>query len=141
MDKNTSFYYKEIILDQIPKKEFIGWWDNQFFTGDQILKIPAGTAEHITLYAKYNNDYCLVTLINEHLGIVRSKNYKYGSVLSLPTYEEENLDPILANYTIDDIEYKADENLYWINKETKEVFSNNSKVYEKLTLILFIKNK
>lgn len=134
--KNTSFHYgEEIILDQIPKKEFIGWWDNQFFTGDQILKIPAGTAEHITLYAKYNNDYCLVTLINEHLGIVRSKNYKYGSVLSLPTYEEENLDPILANYTIDDIEYKADENLYWINKETKEVFSNNSKVYEKLTLI------
>ena len=134
--KNTSFYYgEEVILDQIPKKEFIGWWDNQFFTGDQILKIPAGTAEDITLYAKYNNDYCLVTLINEHLGIVRSKNYKYGSVLSLPTYDDEVLDPILANYTIDDIEYEADENLYWINKETKEVFSNNSKVYENLTLI------
>ena len=62
---------------------------------------------------------------NEHLGIVRSTNYKYGSILNLPAYDDE--DPILANYTIDDIKYEADENLYWINKETKEVFSNNSK--------------
>ena len=139
--KNKSFHYgEEIILDQIPKKEFIGWWDNQYFIGDQILKIPAGTAEHITLYAKYNNDLCLVTLKNEYLGIVRSTNYKYGSILNLPAYDDEVLDPILANYTIEidddySIEYEADENLYWINEETKEVFSNKSKVYEDLTLI------
>ena len=136
--ENKSFHYgQEVILEQISKKEFIGWWDNQFFTGDQILKIPAGTAEDITLYAKYNNDYCLVTLINEDLGIVRSKNYKYGSTLSLPTYD--NHDGILDDYTkeIDGntIVYKADKHLIWINKETKKVFPNNAKVYEKLTLI------
>ena len=49
---------EEITLES-PTKEgykFIGWYDNNLFTGDKITKIEKGTAKNLTLYAKWEKE-------------------------------------------------------------------------------------
>lgn len=60
---------------------FKGWFDNSSFVGTAIEKVEQGTAENLTLYAKWRGENCTITppAENEKFAIQGSGNAEYGT--------------------------------------------------------------
>ncbi len=78
-DVTTETFY--LPIPNKSRYEFKGWYNNSSFSGTALEKIEQGTAEDITLYAKWRGENCTISSsqVSEKFKVRGTGNVEYGT--------------------------------------------------------------